>query len=95
MVPFFGATAYENKAVYDKSSPINFIDNAKTPTLVVVGERDARVPRAAVVRVLARPAARRRDDAARRLSRTKATISCSPITCATSSNGRSNGWTPT
>ncbi|MDB4876700.1 MAG: peptidase [Gemmatimonadetes bacterium] len=44
MVPFFGATAYENKAVYDKSSPINFIQNAKTPTLVVVGERDAECP---------------------------------------------------
>ena len=44
MVPFFGATAYENKAVYDKSSPINYIDNAKTPTLLVVGERDAECP---------------------------------------------------
>jgi len=44
MVPFFGATAYENKLVYDKSSPINFISRAKTPTLVVVGERDAECP---------------------------------------------------
>jgi len=44
MVPFFGATAYENKLVYDKSSPINFIAKAKTPTLVVVGERDAECP---------------------------------------------------
>ncbi len=44
MVPFFGATAYENKAVYDKSSPINYIDHAKTPTLLVVGERDAECP---------------------------------------------------
>ena len=44
MVPFFGATAYEDKAVYDKSSPINYIDNAKTPTLIVVGERDAECP---------------------------------------------------
>ena len=44
MVPFFGATAYENKAVYDKSSPINYIDHAKTPTLIVVGERDAECP---------------------------------------------------
>jgi dipeptidyl aminopeptidase/acylaminoacyl peptidase len=44
MVPFFGATAYEDKAVYDKSSPINYIDNAKTPTLLVVGERDAECP---------------------------------------------------
>lgn len=44
MVPFFGATAYEDKAVYDKSSPINYIDHAKTPTLIVVGERDAECP---------------------------------------------------
>jgi dipeptidyl aminopeptidase/acylaminoacyl peptidase len=44
MVPFFGATAYENQLVYDKSSPINFISKAKTPTLVVVGERDAECP---------------------------------------------------
>lgn len=44
MVPFFGATAYENKLVYEKSSPINFITRAKTPTLVVVGERDAECP---------------------------------------------------
>ena len=44
MVPFFGATAYEDKAVYAKASPINYINNAKTPTLVVVGERDAECP---------------------------------------------------
>ncbi len=44
MVPFFGATAYEDKAVYAKASPINYIDNARTPTLVVVGERDAECP---------------------------------------------------
>jgi dipeptidyl aminopeptidase/acylaminoacyl peptidase len=44
MVPFFGATAYEDKAVYDKSSPINFMAKARTPTLVVVGERDAECP---------------------------------------------------
>ena len=44
MVPFFGATAYEDKAVYAKVSPINYINNAKTPTLIVVGERDAECP---------------------------------------------------
>ena len=44
MVPFFGATAYENPAVYAKSSPINFISHARTPTLIVVGERDAECP---------------------------------------------------
>lgn len=44
MVPFFGATAYEDKAVYAQSSAINFIANARTPTLIVVGERDAECP---------------------------------------------------
>ena len=44
MVPYFGATAYEDPAVYAKSSPINFINQAKTPTLVVVGERDVECP---------------------------------------------------
>jgi len=44
MVPFFGATAYDDKQVYEKSSPIYFIRNARTPTLVVVGERDTECP---------------------------------------------------
>ena len=44
MVPFFGKTAYEDKAVYAQSSPINYIANARTPTLIVVGERDAECP---------------------------------------------------
>ncbi len=44
MVPFFGATAYEDPVVYAKSSPINYIDRARTPTLIVVGERDAECP---------------------------------------------------
>jgi dipeptidyl aminopeptidase/acylaminoacyl peptidase len=44
MIPFFGASVYEDPAVYEKSSPIHFIKNVKTPTLVVVGERDAECP---------------------------------------------------
>jgi len=44
MVPFFGATVYEDPAVYAKSSPMNFITHARTPTLIVVGERDAECP---------------------------------------------------
>ncbi|MDQ2890638.1 MAG: S9 family peptidase [Gemmatimonadota bacterium] len=44
MVPFFGATAYEDPAVYARSSPIDFISHARTPTLIVVGERDAECP---------------------------------------------------
>jgi len=44
MIPFFGASVYDNSAVYEKSSPIRFIKNVKTPTLVTVGERDAECP---------------------------------------------------
>jgi dipeptidyl aminopeptidase/acylaminoacyl peptidase len=44
MLPYFGATAYDDPAVYAKSSPINFIRQAQTPTLVVVGERDVECP---------------------------------------------------
>ncbi len=44
MVPFFGATVYDDPAVYAKSSAINFIKRVKTPTLVVVGDRDGECP---------------------------------------------------
>jgi len=44
MLPYFGATVYDDPAVYAKSSPINFIKQAKTPTLVLVGEYDAEAP---------------------------------------------------
>src|SRR5438876_138020 len=44
MIPFFGASVYDDPAVYEKSSPIRFIKNVKTATLVVVGERDAECP---------------------------------------------------
>ena len=44
MIPFFGASVYDDPAVYAKSSPITFIKNVKTPTLIIVGERDAECP---------------------------------------------------
>ena len=44
MIPFFGASVYDDPAVYEKSSPIRFIKDVKTHTLVVVGERDAECP---------------------------------------------------
>ena len=44
MIPFFGASVYDDPAVYAKSSPINYIKQVKTPTLVVVGERDGECP---------------------------------------------------
>jgi dipeptidyl aminopeptidase/acylaminoacyl peptidase len=44
LIPYFGASVYDDPAVYAKSSPITFIKNVKTPTLVVVGERDGECP---------------------------------------------------
>ena len=44
MIPYFGASVYDDAAVYAKSSAINFIKQARTPTLVVVGDRDGECP---------------------------------------------------
>jgi len=44
MIPFFGKSVYEDPEVYAKSSPINFITKAKTPTLILVGDSDGEVP---------------------------------------------------
>jgi dipeptidyl aminopeptidase/acylaminoacyl peptidase len=44
MVPFFGKTVYDDAGVYAKSSAIEYIKNVKTPTLVVVGDRDGECP---------------------------------------------------
>jgi dipeptidyl aminopeptidase/acylaminoacyl peptidase len=44
MTPFFGASVYDDPAVYRKSSPIEFIKETKTPTLIIVGEGDIETP---------------------------------------------------
>jgi dipeptidyl aminopeptidase/acylaminoacyl peptidase len=44
MLPFFGASVYDDPVVYAKSSAINFIKDATTPTLIVVGDRDGECP---------------------------------------------------
>jgi dipeptidyl aminopeptidase/acylaminoacyl peptidase len=44
MIPYFGASVYDDPAVYARSSAINFIKQAETPTLVVVGDRDGECP---------------------------------------------------
>jgi len=44
LIPFFGASVYEDPAVYARCAPINFIQNVKTPTLVMVGELDGECP---------------------------------------------------
>lgn len=46
MLPFFGASVYDDPSVYAKSSAINFIKKTTAPTLVVVGDRDAECPAA-------------------------------------------------
>jgi dipeptidyl aminopeptidase/acylaminoacyl peptidase len=44
MIPFFGASIYDDPAVYAKSDPIHFVKSVKTPTLILVGDRDGEVP---------------------------------------------------
>ncbi len=44
MLPYFGASVYDDPAAYAKSSAIEFIKQAKTPTLLVVGDRDGECP---------------------------------------------------
>ena len=46
MIPFFGASVYDDPAVFAKSSPIEFIKRAKTPSLLLVGEADTDCPAA-------------------------------------------------
>ena len=44
MIPYFGTTVYDDPAVYARSSPINFVMKVETPTLIIVGDRDAECP---------------------------------------------------
>lgn len=44
MLPYFGASIYDDPQVYARSSPINFIKNVHAPTLLLSGDRDAEVP---------------------------------------------------
>jgi len=44
MIPFFGKSVYDDPEIYARSSPITFIKNVKTPTLVMVGDSDAECP---------------------------------------------------
>jgi len=44
MIPYFGASVYDDPGVYSKASPITFIKQVKTPTLILQGELDAEVP---------------------------------------------------
>jgi dipeptidyl aminopeptidase/acylaminoacyl peptidase len=44
MLPYFGASVYDDPAVYARSSAVNFIHNVRTPTFSFVGERDIECP---------------------------------------------------
>jgi dipeptidyl aminopeptidase/acylaminoacyl peptidase len=44
MIPFFGSSVYDDPAVYAKSDPMHFVKAVKTPTLLLVGDRDGEVP---------------------------------------------------
>ena len=44
MIPYFGASVYDDPKVYARSSPITYIKDVRTPTLIVVGDSDAECP---------------------------------------------------
>jgi len=44
MTAYFGASVYDDPQVYARSAPMTFIKNVKTPTLVLLGERDGECP---------------------------------------------------
>jgi len=44
MIPFFGRSVYDDPDVYARSAPLTFIKNVKTPTLILVGDRDGECP---------------------------------------------------
>jgi dipeptidyl aminopeptidase/acylaminoacyl peptidase len=44
MLPYFGASVYQDPAVYARASAIDYIRNVHTPTFAYVGERDIECP---------------------------------------------------
>ena len=44
MIPYFGASAYDDPGTYDRMSPIRYIKAAHTPMFLYVGERDVECP---------------------------------------------------
>ena len=44
MLPYFGASVYDDPAIYAQSSALTYIKQARTPTLIVVGDRDGECP---------------------------------------------------
>ncbi len=44
LIPYFGATVYDDPAIYARSSPITFIKSVTTPVLATVGAADIECP---------------------------------------------------
>jgi dipeptidyl aminopeptidase/acylaminoacyl peptidase len=44
MIPYFGASVYDDPQIYARSSPINYIRNVKTPVFEYVGADDIECP---------------------------------------------------
>lgn len=44
MIPYFGASVYDDPKVYERSSPLTFIKQVHAPTLLLGGDRDAELP---------------------------------------------------
>ena len=44
MIPFFGASVYDDPSIYARSSPITFVLHSKTPILILAGELDEETP---------------------------------------------------
>ena len=44
LLPYFGGSAYDQPEAYRAASPIEFVKQVKTPTLMYVGERDIECP---------------------------------------------------
>ncbi len=44
MLPYFGASVYDDPAAYVRNSALTYVKGATTPTLLLVGERDGEAP---------------------------------------------------
>ena len=62
--PYFEPAAREN---YERNNPVNFVQNFRTPMLVLHGERDFRIPVQPVARPVQRAATAERPVAAGRV----------------------------
>jgi dipeptidyl aminopeptidase/acylaminoacyl peptidase len=67
MIPFFGASVYDDATEYRAASPIEFLKQANTPDADLCRRTRCRVPCCTVTRILAWPESARRADPTRHL----------------------------